>query len=53
MPEIRPDDSPRPPLRRGPLAWGIDIAIGVGLALLLLLILFFAGGGSNFIYIDF
>lgn len=30
-----------------------DIAVGVGLALLFLVILFFAGGGSNFIYIDF
>lgn len=31
----------------------LDIGIGVGAAVLLLLILFFAGGGSNFIYIDF
>ncbi len=30
-----------------------DLLIGAGLAILLLVILFFAGGGSNFIYIDF
>lgn len=33
--------------------WLSDAAIGIGLALLLLLVLFCAGGGSNFIYIDF
>lgn len=33
--------------------WLVDAAIGIGMAFLLLLILFFAGGGSNFIYIDF
>lgn len=31
----------------------LDLAYGAGAALLLLAILFFAGGGSNFIYIDF
>ena len=31
----------------------LDLACGAGAALLLLAILFFAGGGSNFIYIDF
>ena len=30
-----------------------DALAGIGWACLLLMILFFAGGGSNFIYIDF
>lgn len=33
--------------------WLFDALIGMASALLLLCVLFFAGGGSNFIYIDF